>query len=134
MISINYLKDLKKKESISPNSNRIILTLLIGECERIGKDIPEIEILNIIKKIIKNNNQTLSFKQDDTLTKENLYLSEFLPIMMSSEEIESIIDSHFNHDNIKLNLSNVMKFFKFNYNGEFENNELVKSINKINNA
>ena len=134
MISINYLKDLKKKESTSPNSNRIILTLLIGECERIGKDIPEIEILNIIKKIIKNNNQTLSFKQDDSLTKENLYLSEFLPIMMSSEEIESIIDSNFNHDNIKLNLSNVMKFFKFNYNGEFENNELVKSINKINNA
>lgn len=78
-----------------------ILTLLYGEIEtnttRSGRKISEAsdeDVLAVIKKMIKANSEVISLVTEDRAEKfveENKILSKFLPIQMTSAEIESAL-------------------------------------------
>ena len=76
---------------------RDLIRVLIGEINRIGKEVDDDSIIKIIRKMVEN--ATLMNNQDEVTI-----LSEYLPKMMGKDEIENIIRDIMNtngYNNIK---------------------------------
>ena len=111
----NHLKSVipnlrKSRQQLELN----VLTCVIADADRIIANkgsIDDSEVIKIIRKIIDGNNITIS-KADrpnnETLSKENIYLNAFLPKMLSEEEIIKL----FNENLIGKPKNEVFKFFK----------------------
>jgi uncharacterized protein YqeY len=96
---IEDIKTKQVKSRISRDSFRTgILTTLLGEVEKIGKDsgnrpTNDDESYRVIKKFIKNINETLKLtdRNSEVLKKELKVLNEFMPDETSDEDIKSEI-------------------------------------------
>lgn len=73
------------------NPKRDILKLVLGEVElitaRTGVLPNDDKVFQIIKKIVEANDQVLTHKFDDKLVTENSILKEYLPKMLTLDEI-----------------------------------------------
>lgn len=67
-----------------------VYTLLLGEFERVDKQVSDEQALNIIRKMVKDNNATMECSPSDALAMENNILQQFLPQEMSQDEITDI--------------------------------------------
>lgn len=100
-ISIPFLKDsLKylKTQQYDSNIEEGILKLLIGELETIqsrdkSRLLVKSDIVKVIKKLIKSNNETLSYGHQDKLVRENEFLTSFLPEELSDEQIKVMVEN-----------------------------------------
>jgi len=79
-----------------------LLTTLIGEAEMVGKnagrEVSDAEVLAVIRKFVKNINETISILGDNDLRTtialaERQTLEVFLPRQLGTDELEQIISS-----------------------------------------
>jgi len=117
-----------------------ILTTLLGEAEKIGKDAgnrktTNDECIRIIKKFVKNINETLKLtdKNSEVLKKELKVLSEFLPDEMSENDIAAaiaqiIVEMNNDDSNPKIVIGTVMRVFKAQYPDANYNGKTVSDI------
>jgi hypothetical protein len=89
-----------RKARLSAVSN--LLTTLIGEAEMVGKnagrEVSDAEVLAVIRKFIKNINETISILGDNDLRTtialaERQTLETFLPQQLTTAQLEQIISS-----------------------------------------
>ncbi|MDY0270147.1 GatB/YqeY domain-containing protein [Trichloromonas sp.] len=86
---------------------RDLIRVLIGEINRVGKDVSDDEVSKIVKKMTDNaiemNNQI-----------EVDILSDYLPKMLTEKEIEDVIDQFISDNNIGgiKQMGLVMKYLK----------------------
>lgn len=81
-LKAEMLDAMKNRDTIKKNVLRVVL----GECERDNAS-PE----KVIRKIIQNNEESLSHRESEDLRKENEVLRTYLPVTLSQSEIMSYI-------------------------------------------
>ena len=124
-LSKSYLIKLRS-ENLSDKTIKTLINTIIGEMDRISKDPSEEQIIKVLNKMYKSNEEVT---QTEEIIKEQEFLNSLLPKMISTEELSSIVDSL----NFK-SIGEYMKYFKDNYSGKYDGKELSKIIKeKINN-
>jgi uncharacterized protein len=100
-----------------------LLTTLIGEAEMIGKNAgnrapTDDEVIETIRKFVKNNKQTieaLAGVGSEKFQFENDVLTEYLPKMLSEDELTEVIKSFETK-----NMGEIMKQLKAKYAGVYD--------------
>lgn len=100
-----------------------LLTTLIGEAEMIGKNAgnrapTDDEVVETIRKFVKNNKQTIEALAGVGVEKfqfENDVLTEYLPKMLSEDELTEVIKSFDTK-----NMGEIMKQLKAKYAGVYD--------------
>lgn len=116
--------DLKNAMINKDNHRKDLLRVLIGEINREGKELSDERIIKIIKKMSENalimNNQL-----------EIDILSEYLPKMLTEQEIDIIISEFIMNNNITdiKQMGLIMKFLKDKY-GTLIDGKIANSIIK----
>lgn len=124
-LSKSYLIKLRS-ENLSDKTIKTLINTIIGEMDRISKDPSEEQIIKVLNKMYKSNEEVT---QTEEIIKEQEFLNSLLPKMMSTEELSSIVGSL----NFK-SIGEYMKYFKDSYSGKYDGKELSKIIReKINN-
>lgn len=118
------------KETVKSN----LLSTLYAEIftqSKSGKEMTEDDEFKIIRKFIKNADETLSFDITEEargkLTEEKKILEAYLPAQLSKDEIEKIVSSLVAEGKT---MKEIMPYFKEKYNGLYDGrtvSELVKS-------
>ena len=94
-----------KAEQVSARKQKLtavasVLTTLIGEAEMVGKnagrEVTDAEVQAVIRKFIKNNNETIQALGDNDprtleFMGENVTLERFLPKQLTTEELTAVI-------------------------------------------
>lgn len=114
-----------------------LIGVIIGECDRVGKDLSKEQIIAVMKKIHKNNVETIENLIDlDSaehtqklidLNAETLFLHSYIPKQLDEGEIRDIIDKCI--DNGLTTMKELMQFFKEDYSGLYDG-KLVSTIIK----
>lgn len=107
----------KDKERLS------ILRVVVGEFNRVGKEVTDDEARKIIKKMVQNANE-----QGNTV--EAGILSFYLPKQLSSEELENIIKAaaQMNGYSSMSDMSSLMKHLSENYHGRYDGKLAAKLV------
>jgi uncharacterized protein YqeY len=120
----------KDKDTLKAN----LLSTLYSEIftlSKSGKPLTEEDSVKIIKKFIKNIDETLTLEIPDEkkepLKKEKEILESYLPKQLSKEEIEKIVSEMIGSGK---QMKDVMQYFKENYFGMYDGrtvSEMVKN-------
>jgi uncharacterized protein YqeY len=114
-----------------------LLTTLIGEAEMIGKNAgnrapTDDEVLTLIRKFIKNNNETIALlavvagdggARALAIMGENHTLERYLPKQMTTEELAEAIQSCITSIRVAgapVNTGSIMKMMKQHFDGTFD--------------
>lgn len=99
-----------KKSMISKNTERtMLLRTIMGEFNRLGKDIPDEKAIAIMKKMKENAEQLGNTYEVDVL-------SEFLPNILSEEETINIVKTLLSENNYTMrDMGSIMKTLKSEY-------------------
>ena len=124
----NDMHEAKKvKDVIKAN----LLSTLYAEMftqSKSGKPFTEEDSVKIIKKFIKNTDETLSFDIPEDARKkysiEKQILESYLPKQMTKEEIEKEVDRLIGEGKV---MRDIMAFFKENHSGRYDG----KTVNEI---
>ena len=122
-----------KAEQISARKQHLtavasVLTTLIGEAEMIGKnngnrEVTDSEVQALIKKFIKNNNETIAALGDNDprtleFMGENVTLEKFLPKQFTNEQVRLIVEAM--KERGMSNMGEMMKHLKAEYDGQYD--------------
>jgi len=115
------------KLSIKSNNSqkRDDIRLLLGECERINANLTDEEVLSLVKKLIKKEEEVLALTKADS-SSFYLLLKSLLPEAASAEEIKEWIDQNVDFSKLKSKnqaIGMVLKHF-----GNKTDGQKVKSI------
>lgn len=133
MLTIQKLKELKQNN----RSNIIVYNLLstiIGECEQISRDPSNNEIVGVLQKMYKDNDSTIKECSKDRaaqiseLKKENDFLSQYLPVPLTEQELSALIGSQLSQGK---HLPEIMKYLNINYRGRYDGREAIRIINHL---
>ena len=118
----------KNKEVLKAN----LLSTLYAEIftlSKSGKELTEDDEIKIIKKFIKNIDETLSLEitdeQKSKLNSEKEILETYLPKQLSKEETEKIVDEMLLQGKV---MKDIMAFFKENYTGRYDGRTVSEII------
>lgn len=123
-LKADYLQARKKRDHVMIG----LLSALISDAQMIGKDDggrqpTDTEIITLIKKYIKNAEETLMHAKDNnTVVVELAVLESYLPAQLSDDDIWDIVravSEELNLDSPK-QMGLLMKHFKENYGGQFD--------------
>jgi uncharacterized protein YqeY len=125
------MQDAKKgRQTVKAN----LLSTLYAEIfthSKSGKEMTEEDELKIIRRFIKNIDETLSLdiKEDakNKLSDEKKILESYLPQQLSKEEIEKIVAQQVSQGKT---IKDIMPFFKENYGGRYDGktvSEIIKA-------
>jgi uncharacterized protein YqeY len=127
----NDMHEAKKSKDILKSN---LLSTLYAEMftqSKNGKPFTEDDSIKIIKKFIKNTDETLSFDIPDDARKkytaEKQILESYLPKQMSREEIEQMVNQLIGEGKA---MKDVMAYFKENHLGRYDGktvSEIVKA-------
>jgi uncharacterized protein YqeY len=126
------MQDAKRnKETLKAN----LLSTLYGEMftqSKSGKDFTEDDELKIIRKFIKNADETLGFdispEAKEKLNEEKKILSNYLPSQLGIEEIEKIVGEMVAQGKT---IKDIMPFFKENYSGRYDGRAVSEAVKKV---
>lgn len=133
---LNKLKEDRmqaRKDGVKIKAN--ILTTLVGEVETNLKRDANFDVIKLIQKFVKNNEETLKSlgdidsNVDNVLKTEIQILTEYLPKQLTKDEIRVIILNISKDTNG--NIGMIMKHFKENYSGQYDGrivSTLVKDL------
>lgn len=93
-------KEAMKTKQRLPEIHSKVLTTLIGESQIDGKDPSDEQLIKVIQKFIKNNEQTLEIRDNDDLRVEIALLGLYLPISITESQVKQILE-----ENADLNLN-----------------------------
>lgn len=110
----------KNKEVLRAN----LLSTLYAEIftlSKSGKELTEDDEIRVIKKFIKNIDETLALEiteeKKSSLNSEKEILESYLPKQMSREETEKIVDEMISQGKV---MKDIMAYFKENYMGRYD--------------
>ena len=119
----------KAKDTLRSN----LLSTLYAEMftlSKSGKELTEEDSIRIVKKFIKNTEETLALEipeeAREKYSAEKHILESYLPPQLTSEEIENIVTQLLGEGKI---MKDIMAHFKENYTGRYDGktvNELVR--------
>lgn len=116
-----------KNAILTSNTNlKSILRVLIGEMNRIDKEVSDDKVISIVKKMIENakllNNET-----------EVEILSTYLPKQMTADELKVVINHIINYTNLttKKDMGKIMSLLKTNHGGTYDGKEASSILNQI---
>lgn len=94
---------------------RLILSTVLGELDRISKDPSDDQVVKVIKKMVDSNIECGTIK-------ENEYLEVYLPKMISEEDLKQIIIEEMtrNEYSTMKDMGKVMGYLKQNYAGQYD--------------
>lgn len=103
---------------------RLILSTVLGELDRVSKDPSDDQVVKIIKKMVDSNIEC-------GVIKENEYLEVYLPKMISEEDLKQIIIEEMtrNEYSTMKDMGKVMGYLKQNYTGQYDGklaSEIIK--------
>lgn len=113
----------KSRKSVNPKEVTFLSTIL-GELDRIGKNPIDSDSIKVLKKMLDG------IKETSNDINEIEYITDFLPKLMSKEEIETAVNSIIENNNSK-EFSVLMREFQKNYKGKADNNMVKEVINQI---
>lgn len=123
-IKADQLKARKEKDTLRTS----LLTTLLGEAQAVGKtdgnrETTDSETIAVIKKFLKNINETLGHRANDpTLLEERTVLMSYLPKQMDADQltvlIQQIVETH-DLEGPKA-MGAVMKELKLHHDGQFD--------------
>jgi len=127
-------KDMQNAKIARETTKANLLSTLYAEIftqSKSGKEMTEEDEIKIIRKFVKNADETLAFDVSEDaklkLHEEKKILENYLPKQMSKEEIEKIVDSLVADGKT---MKEIMPYFKEKYNGMYDGravSEVVKS-------
>jgi hypothetical protein len=110
----------KNKEVLKAN----LLSTLYAEIftlSKSGKELTEDDEIRIIKKFVKNIDETLALEiteeQKTRLNSEKEILESYLPKQLGKEETEKIVDEMISQGKV---MKDIMAYFKENYTGRYD--------------
>lgn len=116
------------KESVKAN----LLSTLYAEIftqSKSGKEMTEDDEIKIIRKFLKNADETLSFditpEAKAKLLEEKKILEAYLPGQMSKEEIEGIVKGLVSEGKT---IKDIMPLFKEKYNGRYDGKTVSEAV------
>lgn len=123
------MQDAKRnKETVKAN----LLSTLYAEIfnqSKSGKEMTEEDEIKIIRKFIKNADETLSFNvPEDTKNKlndEKKILEAYLPKQLSKDEIDTIVKKLVSEGKT---MKDIMPFFKENYSGRYDGKTVSEAV------
>ena len=114
-IKINQLEARKAKDSIKST----LLTTLLGEIETLKfkqKEqtvlVPDEIVYQVIKKFIKNIEESLKLRENSNLATEKEILVKYLPVEISHSELSSLIESFVTSEKI-VHMKDLPKALKY---------------------
>lgn len=139
-----------RRDQIQARKNRdtsaTLLTTLLSEAGIVGKndggrESTDAEVVAVVKKFIKNNNEMMSLVNKEsyaflTAKIENALLEQYLPSQLSEDELNSLIQ-HQIDELIDVNpraMGSIMKFLKENYTNQYDGGLASKLIREALNA
>lgn len=105
-----------------------LLTLVVGECERVSKEADDLAVLSILRKLQSANAECLNLVASDKLTEENNFLNTLLEKYTPKQMTADGIIFRINQNGIKT-LAEAMKYLKTNWAGQYDGkmaSEVVK--------
>ena len=121
-----------KKEKDSFKSN--LLSALYSEIyilSKSGKEVTDEDSVKMIKKFIKNIDETLALDIPEASRKkyqsEKTILRTYLPKQLSSDEVEKIVSELLAQGK---NMKDVMAHFKENYQGQYDGRTVSETVKK----
>ncbi len=125
----NLAKDRKAANKISVS----IHTVILGECERIGKELDDEAVIKVLKKLLKDTKE--AFDHFSPVTKETALLEMkvieyYLPKQLTKDEI--LFHLKMLKDNGSTRVKEIMNWFKCFHAGKYDGklvNELIKEVN-----
>jgi uncharacterized protein YqeY len=118
----------KNKEVLKAN----LLSTLYAEIftlSKSGKELTEEDEIRVIKKFIKNIDETLALEisdeQKSKLNSEKVVLESYLPKQLSKEESEKIVDEMLSQGKV---MKDIMAYFKENYTGRYDGRTVSELI------
>ncbi len=122
-IKADYLQARKDRDTVMVK----LLSTFINDAEMIGKndggrEVTESEVVALLKKYIKNLEETLAVVQDENTVLEKGMLETYLPTQLSADDITAIVLDQIEvegYDSPK-QMGAIMKFLKQNYDGQFD--------------
>lgn len=133
MLTLQKLKELKQNNRDKPIIYKLLATV-IGECEQISKDPSNNEIIGVLQKMYKDNNTTLGECSEDRvdqiqeLNAENNFLSQYLPIPLTDEELSALIGAQMSQGK---KMPDIMKYLSANYKGRYDSKKAIAIINML---
>lgn len=114
-----------------------LLTTLIGEASMVGKndgnrESTDLEVINVIRKFIKNINETLSVMKPgsdsfNNLQEEKILLTAYLPKQLSENDLRFIVISYIDTF-CDADIGTIMKFLKTTHDGKYDSKLAVKVV------
>jgi hypothetical protein len=127
----NDMHEAKKVKDVLKSNLLSTLYAEMFTLSKSGKPLTEEDSIKIVKKFIKNADETLALEIPDEAkkkyTEEKKILEEYLPKQVSKEEIEKIVLQLLGEGKI---MKDIMAHFKENFAGRYDGktvNETVKS-------
>lgn len=123
------MQDAKKnKETVKAN----LLSTLYAEIftqSKSGKEMTEEDEIKIIRKFIKNADETLSYGVDEDVKKkleeEKTILEVYLPKQLTKDEIDTIVSKLVSEGKT---MKDIMPFFKENYSGRYDGKSVSEAV------
>ena len=105
---------------------RDLLRVVIGEFNRVGKEVSDEKAIAIIKKMAQN-------AKDQENTSEHTILKLYLPSQMDEAELEKIIQNciTFNSYSTMKDMCKVMGYLKKNYDGTYDGKTASVLVKKL---
>ena len=105
---------------------RDLLRVVIGEFNRVGKEVSDEKAIAIIKKMAQN-------AKDQENTSEHTILKLYLPSQMDEAELEKIIQNciTFNSYSTMKDMGKVMGYLKKNYDGTYDGKTASVLVKKL---
>jgi len=127
----NDMHEAKKNKDVLRANLLSTLYAEIFTLSKSGKELTEEDEIKIIKKFIKNTDETLALEiheeQKAKFKSEKEILESYLPQQLSKDEAEKIVGEMLSQGKV---MKDIMAYFKENYSGRYDGktvSELVKS-------
>ena len=129
IIKDDFMIAYKAKEFDRKNSLGLVKSEIIN-LEKTKWEANDIEVIKVIKKLLKGINDSLKVNQNnkELLIEKDLFES-YLPKQLSEFEIKEILLSL--KDESRKNVGFIMKYFNENYNWKVDNNLVISVIKKL---
>lgn len=82
LIKTKIEEGVRARDTVASN----IFKLILSECQRANKE-DDSFIVNFMGKIVEGNNETLKYREDDKLIRENNLLRPYLPILIDRDGV-----------------------------------------------
>lgn len=115
MIIEKIKKDLKEALLERDENKKNILRVILSESQRIGKDVSDDEVYNIIKKLMDNAKQINNKEEIDILNK-------YMPKLLEEDELNDIIRDLIKKEGYSSmkDIGKIMSYLKSNYGSSYD--------------